>query len=232
MRVRVISFTGSTEVGRKLIHAAAENVVKPVMELGGNAPFIVFDDADIDAAVEGAMIAKMRNMGEACTSANRFYVHEKVHDAFVEKFAAKMQSLKLGHGLEDGVALGPLVNAETRDKVVHLVDDAVSKGADGRHRRQGPGGQGLLLPGDGADRRAGRCRAAPRGDLWPGRADPDLSRRGRGRRQGERHRIWPRRLSLHPRPRRAASASPSGWSSAWSGSTAASSPTRLRRSAA
>ena len=77
-RVRVVSFTGSTEVGRKLLHAAADNVVKPVMELGGNAPFIVFADADIDAAVEGAMIAKMRNMGEACTSANRFYVHESV----------------------------------------------------------------------------------------------------------------------------------------------------------
>ena len=145
MRVRVISFTGSTEVGRKLIHAAADNVVKPVMELGGNAPFIVFDDADIDAAVDGAMIAKMRNMGEACTSANRFYVHEKVHDAFVEKFAAKMQSLKLGHGLEEGVALGPLVNAETRDKVVHLVDDAVAEGRQGRDRRQGRRGQGLLL---------------------------------------------------------------------------------------
>ncbi|MCB1499879.1 MAG: NAD-dependent succinate-semialdehyde dehydrogenase [Bauldia sp.] len=129
LRVRVISFTGSTEVGQKLIHAAAENVVKPVMELGGNAPFIVFDDADLDAAVEGALIAKMRNMGEACTSANRFYVHEAVHDAFVEKFAARMKGLKLGNGLEDGVAVGPLVNAETRDKVAELVDDAVAKGA-------------------------------------------------------------------------------------------------------
>jgi len=129
MRVRVISFTGSTEVGQKLIHAAAENVVKPVMELGGNAPFLVFEDADIDAAVEGAMIAKMRNMGEACTSANRFYVHEAVHDAFVEKFAARMRALKIGNGLEDGVAVGPLVNAETRDKVAELVADAVGKGA-------------------------------------------------------------------------------------------------------
>ncbi len=129
MRVRVISFTGSTEVGRKLIEAAAHNVVKPVMELGGNAPFLVFEDADLDAAVEGAMIAKMRNMGEACTSANRFYVHEAVHDAFVEKFAAKMQALKIGNGLEEGVAVGPLVNAETRDKVAELVADAVSKGS-------------------------------------------------------------------------------------------------------
>ena len=146
MRDRVVSFTGSTEVGRKLIHAAADNVVKPVMELGGNAPFIVFDDADIDAAVEGAMIAKMRNMGEACTSANRFYVHEKVHDAFVEKFAAKMKALKLGHGLEEGVALGPLVNAETRDKVVHLVDDAVKKGATVVTGGKAVEGKGFFYP--------------------------------------------------------------------------------------
>ncbi len=146
LRVRVVSFTGSTEVGRKLIHAAADNVVKPVMELGGNAPFIVFDDADIDAAVDGAMIAKMRNMGEACTSANRFYVHEAVHDVFTEKFAARMKSLKLGHGLEEGVALGPLVNAETRDKVVRLVDDAVKKGAKVVTGGKAVDGKGFYFP--------------------------------------------------------------------------------------
>jgi succinate-semialdehyde dehydrogenase/glutarate-semialdehyde dehydrogenase len=128
-RVRVVSFTGSTEVGRKLLHAAADNVVKPAMELGGNAPFIVFDDADVDAAIDGAMIAKMRNMGEACTAANRFYVHEKVHDEFAKKLTARMQALKIGNGLDDGVMLGPLVNADTRDKVKALVEDAVSKGA-------------------------------------------------------------------------------------------------------
>src|SRR6202166_4265975 len=128
-RVRVVSFTGSTEVGRKLLHEAADNIVKPAMELGGNAPFIVFDDADIDAALDGAMIAKMRNMGEACTAANRFYVHEKVHDDFVNKLTAKMAGLKMGNGLDAGVALGPLVNAEGRDKVVELVYDAVKKGA-------------------------------------------------------------------------------------------------------
>ena len=128
-RVRVISFTGSTEVGRKLLHEAADMVVRPAMELGGNAPFIVCEDADIDAAVEGAMIAKMRNMGEACTAANRFYVHEKVHDAFVDKFAARMKALKVGNGLEEGVAVGPLVNEAGRDKVVSLVEDALNKGA-------------------------------------------------------------------------------------------------------
>src|SRR5262252_2087680 len=141
-RVRVVSFTGSTEVGRKLLHSAADNVVKPAMELGGNAPFIVFDDADVDAAIDGAMIAKMRNMGEACTAANRFYVHEKVHDAFARKLTAKMAALKMGNGLDDGVSLGPLVNAEGRDKVVDLVDDAVAKGAKiltGGKRPDGPG---------------------------------------------------------------------------------------------
>jgi succinate-semialdehyde dehydrogenase/glutarate-semialdehyde dehydrogenase len=141
-RVRVVSFTGSTEVGRKLLREAADNVVKPAMELGGNAPFIVFEDADIDAAIEGAMIAKMRNMGEACTAANRFYVHERVHDEFAKKLTAKMAAQKMGNGLDDGVALGPLVNAEGRDKVVHLVADAVKKGAKiltGGKRPDGPG---------------------------------------------------------------------------------------------
>lgn len=141
-RVRIISFTGSTEVGRKLLHEAADNVVKPAMELGGNAPFIVFDDADIDAAIEGAMIAKMRNMGEACTSANRFYVHEKVHDEFAKKLTGKMSALKMGNGLDDGVTLGPLVNEDGRKKVISLVDDAVKKGAKvltGGTRPDGPG---------------------------------------------------------------------------------------------
>src|SRR5829696_1704724 len=142
MRVRVLSFTGSTEVGRKLLHEAADNVVKPAMELGGNAPFIVFEDADIDAAIEGAMIAKMRNMGEACTAANRFYVHEKVHAEFAKKLTAKMGGLKMGNGLDDGVALGPLVNAEGRDKVVELVKAPVKKGAKiltGGKKPKGPG---------------------------------------------------------------------------------------------
>ncbi|HXP30581.1 MAG TPA: NAD-dependent succinate-semialdehyde dehydrogenase [Stellaceae bacterium] len=145
-RVRVISFTGSTEVGRRLLHAAADMVVRPAMELGGNAPFLVFEDADLDAAVEGAMIAKMRNMGEACTAANRFYVHEKVHDAFVEKFAAKMKALKIGNGLDDGVAVGPLVNADTRDKVAALVEDALKRGAKAVVGGERPKGTGFYYP--------------------------------------------------------------------------------------
>src|SRR6267154_2448017 len=145
-RVRVVSFTGSTEVGRKLLHEAADNVVNPAMELGGNAPFIVFEDADIDAAIEGAMIAKMRNMGEACTAANRFYVQERVHDEFARKLTSKMASLKMGNGLDDGVALGPLVNAEGRDKVVTLVDDAVKKGAKILAGGKAPEGKGYFYP--------------------------------------------------------------------------------------
>ncbi|MEX2129793.1 MAG: NAD-dependent succinate-semialdehyde dehydrogenase [Xanthobacteraceae bacterium] len=146
MRVRVLSFTGSTEVGRKLLHSAADNVVRTGMELGGNAPFIVFDDADIDAAIDGAMVAKMRNMGEACTAANRFYVHEKVHEAFAAKLKDKMGSLKMGNGLDEGVTLGPLVNAEGRDKVIHLVGDAVKKGAKVLTGGKLPDGPGFFYP--------------------------------------------------------------------------------------
>lgn len=151
-RVRVVSFTGSTEVGRKLLQEAADTVIKPAMELGGNAPFLVFEDADIDAAVEGAMIAKMRNMGEACTAANRFYVHEKVHHAFVEKLTAKMKALVVGNGLADGVALGPLVNADTRDKVKSLVDDAVAKGAKVLTGGRAPAGKGFFFEATVLDR--------------------------------------------------------------------------------
>jgi succinate-semialdehyde dehydrogenase/glutarate-semialdehyde dehydrogenase len=145
-RVRIVSFTGSTEVGRKLLHEAADNVVKPAMELGGNAPFIVFEDADIDAAIDGAMIAKMRNMGEACTSANRFYVHEKVHDEFAKKLTAKMAALKVGNGLDDGVMVGPLVNADAKKKVMELVDDAVGKGAKVLTGGKSPSGPGHFYP--------------------------------------------------------------------------------------
>jgi succinate-semialdehyde dehydrogenase / glutarate-semialdehyde dehydrogenase len=145
-RVRVVSFTGSTEVGRKLLHESADNILRPSMELGGNAPFIVFDDADIDAAIEGAMVAKMRNMGEACTAANRFYVHEKVHDEFAKKLTAKMAGLKMGNGLDDGVALGPLVNKDGLDKVIELVDDAVKKGAKVLTGGKVPGGPGFFYP--------------------------------------------------------------------------------------
>ena len=141
-RLRKLSFTGSTEVGRKLIAQAADNVLKVSMELGGNAPFLIFEDADIDAAVEGAMIAKMRNVGEACTSANRFHVAGGVAEEFAEKLAERMGALKLGRGTEEGVDVGPLIDADQRDKVAELVEDALAKGATcvvGGGRREGAG---------------------------------------------------------------------------------------------
>ncbi len=145
-RVRVVSFTGSTGVGRTLLRTAADQVLKPAMELGGNAPLIVFDDADLDLAVTGAMLAKMRNLGEACTAANRFYVHEAVHDAFVERFTAAMNGLKMGDGRDESVDVGPLVNASTRDKVAGFVDDAVAKGATVHLGGQTPDGPGYFYP--------------------------------------------------------------------------------------
>jgi succinate-semialdehyde dehydrogenase/glutarate-semialdehyde dehydrogenase len=145
-RVRVISFTGSTEVGRILLRQAADKVVRPAMELGGNAPFIVFEDADIDAAVDGAMIAKMRNMGEACTAANRFYVHQSVCDAFSTRLTARMAGLKVGNGLDEGVSVGPLVTAEARDKVHALVVDACQKGARVLTGGELPNGVGYFYP--------------------------------------------------------------------------------------
>jgi succinate-semialdehyde dehydrogenase/glutarate-semialdehyde dehydrogenase len=129
-RLRKLSFTGSTEVGRKLIEQSAENILRVSMELGGNAPFLVFDDADVDAAVEGAVIAKMRNIGEACTAANRFHVAERLQDEFTEKLAAKLAEMKVGRGTEDDVKVGPLIDAAQRDKVNELVEDAVGKGAE------------------------------------------------------------------------------------------------------
>jgi succinate-semialdehyde dehydrogenase/glutarate-semialdehyde dehydrogenase len=128
-RLRKLSFTGSTEVGRKLIEQSAHNVLNVSMELGGNAPFLVFDDADLDDVIEGAMIAKMRNIGEACTSANRFHVASSVAGEFAEKLAERMGSLKLGRGTEEGVDIGPLIDADQREKVDELVTDAVGKGA-------------------------------------------------------------------------------------------------------
>ncbi|HKP90118.1 MAG TPA: NAD-dependent succinate-semialdehyde dehydrogenase [Thermoleophilaceae bacterium] len=128
-RARKLSFTGSTEVGRKLIEQSAEQILKVSMELGGNAPFLVFDDADVDAAVEGAVIAKMRNIGEACTAANRFHVADGVADEFAEKLAEKLGAMKVGRGTEEAAEVGPLIDGDQRDKVAELVEDAKGKGA-------------------------------------------------------------------------------------------------------
>ncbi len=128
-RARKLSFTGSTEVGRVLMAQASEQILRVSMELGGNAPFLVFEDADLDAAVDGAMVAKMRNIGEACTAANRFHVHESIADDFARRLAERMGALRVGRGTEDGIDVGPLINEEQLAKVERLVADAVAKGA-------------------------------------------------------------------------------------------------------
>src|SRR5918997_2391933 len=129
-RARKLSFTGSTEVGRRLLEQCAEQIVRTSMELGGNAPFLVFADADLDAAVEGAMIAKMRNGGEACTAANRFYVERPVAEEFGRRLAERMKAMRMGPGLAEGIQLGPLVNTDAVDKVHELVRGAVESGAE------------------------------------------------------------------------------------------------------
>ncbi len=141
-RLRKLTFTGSTEVGRKLVEQSAEGLLRTSMELGGNAPFLVFPDADIDAAVEGAVIAKMRNIGEACTAANRFHVADRVAEEFAEKLAAKLGEMKVGRGVEEDVKVGPLIDATQREKVAELVSDATSRGAQvlvGGQERDGAG---------------------------------------------------------------------------------------------
>jgi succinate-semialdehyde dehydrogenase/glutarate-semialdehyde dehydrogenase len=145
-RLRKLSFTGSTPVGRKLIADSAEQVLKVSMELGGNAPFLVFEDADIDKAVEGAMLAKLRNMGEACTAANRFLVHESVVEEFSTKLTQKMSSLKVARGLEEGSNIGPLIDEKSRKAVHALVEDAKSKGAEVLIGGSIPSGEGYFYP--------------------------------------------------------------------------------------
>ena len=128
--VRKLTFTGSTEVGRILLKQAADQVMKCSMELGGNAPFIVFDDADLDAAVDGAILCKFRNNGQTCVCANRIYVQSGVYDTFAEKLKARVEQMKVGDGLEEGTDLGPLINSEAGDKVVEHIEDAISKGGE------------------------------------------------------------------------------------------------------
>ena len=128
-RLRKLTFTGSTAVGKKLVEQSAEQLLRVSMELGGNAPFLVFEDADVAAAVDGAMLAKMRNIGEACTAANRFFVHESIADEFSTQLAARMGELVVGRGTDEGVHVGPLITEKARDGVHELVRDAVERGA-------------------------------------------------------------------------------------------------------
>src|SRR3954452_7617460 len=145
-RTRKLSFTGSTEVGRTLIQQASEQILRVSMELGGNAPFLVFDDADVEAAVEGALIAKMRNIGEACTAANRFHVAEGVAEEFASKLAERMGQMKVGRGTDPDVKVGPLIDDDQRSKVAELVDDAKGKGAKLLCGGEVPDGAGYFYP--------------------------------------------------------------------------------------
>ena len=143
-RLRKLTFTGSTPVGRTLMEQASENLLRVSMELGGNAPFLVFEDADVDAAVAGAMVAKMRNVGEACTAANRFHVAGAIADEFAEKLAEKMGQMKVARGTEEGAEVGPLIDEEQLGKVADLVDDALGKGAKALVGAQRLDGQGYF----------------------------------------------------------------------------------------
>lgn len=143
-RIRKLSFTGSTAVGRILLAQCAARVVRTSMELGGNAPFLVFADADLDEAVEGAVLAKMRNMGEACTACNRLYVAREIADEFARRLAARLGQLRLGHGLDAGIEVGPLIDAFSLDKVERLVRDAVAKGAQVLTGGRRDGGDGFF----------------------------------------------------------------------------------------
>ena len=144
--VRKLTFTGSTEVGRILLRQAADQVMKCSMELGGNAPFIVFDDADLDEAVAGAIMCKFRNNGQTCVCANRIYVQAGVYDAFAEKLAAALSQMKIGDGLEDGVALGPLINQDAITKVQEHIADATAKGGTVFYGGQSHQGEGFFMP--------------------------------------------------------------------------------------
>ena len=145
-RLRKLTFTGSTPVGKKLVEQSSEQLLRTSMELGGNAPFVVFEDADLDRAVDGAMLAKMRNIGEACTAANRFLVHESVAEEFAARLAERMAALTVGRGTEEGVDVGPLITERARDKVVDLVRDAVSAGATVLTGGEVPEGAGWFYP--------------------------------------------------------------------------------------
>ena len=232
-RIRKLSFTGSTEVGKKLMALASEHVLRVSMELGGNAPFLVFEDADLDAAVEGAVIAKMRNMGEACTAANRFHVHESVADEFAARLAERLGAMKVGRGTEPGVEVGPLIEEKQRQKVAELVDRRGRPGGQGAHRWPAP------VPGRGTSTRRPSSATCPRtpgcckeevfgpvAPIVPFSSDDEAIAAANDTEYG----LVAYAFTTRPRPGPAAS--PKRSRRAWSASTRAWCPTRPRRSAA
>jgi len=199
-RVRKLSFTGSTEVGRTLLAEAAEHVVNCSMELGGNAPFVVFADADLDAAIAGAMIAKMRNGGEACTAANRFYVQAPIAEEFTKRLTGAMSRLKVGPGSDADVAVGPLINDSARRKVAELVDHAVEQGATLRSGGTVPDGEGYFYPPTVLSDAVRCCHPADR-DIRTGCTGRHVYYGGRGDRARQQHRVRPCFLRLYDRSR-------------------------------
>ena len=199
-RVRKLSFTGSTEVGRQLLALAARSVVNVSMELGGNAPFLVLEDADVDAAVAGALAAKLRNGGEACTAANRFLVHESLAEAFTARLADAMGAVRMAPGTEPEAELGPMINEAAVAKIEALVGDARERGARVRTGGDRPAGPGWFYPPTVLD------RVAPGSDILrdevfgPVAPVTTFSRRGRRDRRGQRHRARPRRVRVLARP--------------------------------
>jgi succinate-semialdehyde dehydrogenase/glutarate-semialdehyde dehydrogenase len=165
--VRMLTFTGSTKVGAMLIEQCAGTVKKLGMELGGNAPFIVFDDADLDRAVEGAMVSKFRNAGQTCVCANRFLVQSGIHDAFVERLGAAVRALKVGPGLGEGITIGPLINAAARDKVAQHVEDALARGAQVAARADAPEGFSAPVVLTGVDTTMRLCDEETFGPVAP-----------------------------------------------------------------
>jgi hypothetical protein len=199
--VKKITFTGSTPVGKLLMEQAAKTVKKVSMELGGNAPFIVFDDADLDRAVEGAMAAKYRNAGQTCVCTNRFLVQDGVYDAFAERLAAASKGLKVGNGLEDGVQQG---TADRRERVSEGRGACRGRGCEGRpgdRRRPSPRARRHLLRADGAHRRHPRHGGRAGGDVRAALAAVPLHGGGGGGAARQRHRVRARMLLLHPKPR-------------------------------
>ena len=199
-KVKKLSFTGSTRVGAILMRQAADGIKKLSLELGGNAPFIVFDDADLDAAVEGAIIAKYRNAGQTCVCANRIYVQRGVHDAFAAKLAAAVEKLKVGDGMAPGVQIGPLISPAALKKVEAACRGRARAGREAGDRRQAPLRRRPVLHADGALRRDGEDEARARGDVRPAGADLRLRHGRRSHRGRQRHRRRACLLFLRARP--------------------------------
>ena len=195
--VRKITFTGSTPIGKLLVEQSAKTLKKVSMELGGNAPFIVFDDADVDRAIEGALIAKYRNSGQTCVCTNRFLVQAGIHDLFVGKLAAVSEGLKVGNGMEPGVQQGPLIDMKAVEKVEEHINDALSKGAKlvaggKRHKLGGTFFQPTVL-----DRRHASDDGRARRNFRSAIAGLQIRDRSTGGGDGQRHGVRPRLLLLH-----------------------------------